>query len=85
MVTSENGARDALSTSRAQACRALVVWSRYQLAAASGVPKRRLARFASGDSAPQQRAISAVRATLVAAGVAFTNGDAPGICLRRGY
>ena len=85
MTTSENGANDAPSTSQAQASRALVVSSRYQLVVASGVPKRRLARFASGDSAPQQRAISAVRATLVAAGVAFTNGDAPGICLRRGY
>jgi hypothetical protein len=85
MVTSENGTSGALSPSQAQACRALVVWSRYRLAAASGVPKRKLARFASGDSAPQQRAISEARAAFEAAGVAFTNGAAPGIRLRRGW
>jgi transcriptional regulator with XRE-family HTH domain len=84
MVTSENGTRDALSTSRGQVCRALVVWSRYQLAVASGVPKRTLARFESGDSAPQRRTLSAVRAAFESAGVAFTDGAAPGIRLRRG-
>jgi len=84
MTTGENGTSDALSTSPAPACRALVVWSRHQLAVASGVPKRRPARFASGDSAPQRRTLSEVHATLESAGVAFTNGAAPGIRLRRG-
>jgi len=84
MTTSENGTSDALSTSRAQAGRALVVWSRHQLAVASGVPKRRLARFASADSAPQRRTLSEVRVAFESAGVAFTNGAAPGIRLRRG-
>jgi len=94
MVTSEDGTRGALSTSRAQACRAQVIWLRYQLAAASGVPKRRLARctsgdrapqqLTSGDSAPQQRAIAEACAAFESAGVAFTSGTAPGIRLRRG-
>jgi hypothetical protein len=85
MVTSENATSGALSPLRAQACRALVVWSRYRFAAASGVPKRRLARCASGDSAPQQRAISEVRAAFESAGVAFTTGAAPGVRLRRSW
>jgi hypothetical protein len=87
MTTSEND-NDALSTSQAQtqtqACRALVVWSRYQLAVASGVPKRRLAGFARGDSVPQRRAIPEVRAAFEAAGVALNDDVAPGIRLRRG-
>jgi hypothetical protein len=84
MTTSENGTSDAPSTSQAQASRALVVSSRYQLVAASGVPKRRLARFTSGDSAPQQRTIPEVRAAIESAGAAFTDGDVPGIRFRRG-
>jgi hypothetical protein len=80
MTTSGNG-NDVLSTSQVQTCRALVVWSRYQLAVASGVPERRLARFASGDSASQQRAIPEVRAAFEFAGVAFNDEDAPVIRL----
>ena len=62
-----------------------MVWSRYQLLGCeSGVPKRRLAGFASGDSAPQRRAIPEVRAAFESAGVAFNEKDAPGIRLWRG-
>jgi hypothetical protein len=71
MATSENG-NDALSTSQAQTCRTLVVWSRYQLA------------VASGGSAPQRRAIPEFRAAFESVSVAFNDEDAPGIRLRRG-
>jgi hypothetical protein len=49
---------------------------------ASGVPKRRLARFASGDSAPWRHAIPEVCTTFESAGVAFNDAEEPGIRLR---
>jgi len=36
-----------------------------------------------GEGAPQQRTLVAVAAALEAAGVEFTNGDAPGVRLRK--
>jgi len=83
MTTGKNG-NDAVSTSQALTCRALVVGSRNRLAVSSGGPKRRFARFASGDSAPQRRAPSEVRAAFESAGVAFNGEDAPGTLLRQG-
>lgn len=51
MTPGIKGTDNVHSTSRAQICRALVVWSRSHLAAVSTVLKRWPARFSSGDSA----------------------------------
>jgi len=53
------------------------------LAEKSGVPKRTLARFEGEGSVPRASTIAAVRTALEAAGVEFTNGDAPGVRLRK--
>ena len=52
------------------------------LAGASGVPVRTLARLEADEGSPQKRTIAAIRAALEAAGVEFTNGEAPGVRLR---
>jgi len=72
-----------------RAARALVGWSRRQLGARSGVSLnivkvleqdgRAMASFFQTE---QVGAVAAIRATLEAAGVEFTNEDAPGVRVR---
>lgn len=66
-----------------RAARALLGWSREQLSAACSTPIRTLDRLEKGEGAPQQRTLAAVAAALEAAGVVFTNGDEPGVKLRK--
>lgn len=47
------------------------------------MPVRTLDRLEKGEGAPQQRTILAICIALEAAGVEFTNGDAPGVRLTR--
>ncbi len=58
-------------------------WSRDRLSAESGVPKRTLAGFEGGETAPRAGTLQAIRAAFEAAGVEFTNGDTPGVRLRK--
>ena len=66
-----------------RAARALLGWSREQLSAACATPIRTLDRLEKGEGAPQRRTLAAVAAALEAAGVVFTNGDEPGVKLRK--
>jgi transcriptional regulator with XRE-family HTH domain len=84
MSASDNGTKFAILPAHARAGRALLGWSQDQLVAASNVPKRTLVRFELGDGTPQRRTLTAIRAALEAAGVEFTNGDAPGVRLKTG-
>ncbi|NKE43643.1 helix-turn-helix transcriptional regulator [Roseomonas frigidaquae] len=69
-----------------RAARALVGWSRPQLASAAGTTERTLARIEGADTAPRDSTIAAIRAALEAAGVDFIaeNGGGPGVRLRKG-
>ncbi|WP_237182118.1 helix-turn-helix transcriptional regulator [Roseomonas marmotae] len=69
-----------------RAARGLLGWSQDQLAAASGVPKRTVARLELGEGTPQRRTLAAIRTALEAAGVIFVeeNGEGPGVRLRKG-
>ena len=80
MDASENGTE--VVAAQYRAARALLGWSQDRLVAMSGVPKRTVVRLEIGEGAPQRRTLAAVRAALEAAGVEFTNGDAPGVRLR---
>lgn len=82
MDASENGINKAITPEQVRAGRALLGWSQDQLVGASSIPKRTLARFELGEGDPQRRTIEAIRTALEAAGVEFTNGDAPGVRLR---
>lgn len=72
-----------ISPAQLRAARALVDWSREALAASSGTTVRTLARIESGETEPRLSTVSVIRSALEAAGVEFTNGDAPGVRLRR--
>ena len=48
------------------------------------VAKATIANFELGKRAPYDRTLDDVSAALAAAGVEFTNGDEPGVKLRKG-
>jgi transcriptional regulator with XRE-family HTH domain len=73
----------AIIAAQCRAARGLIGWSRDKLAENSGVPTRTLSDFELSATAPRQRTVAAVRTALEAAGVEFTNGDAPGVRLRK--
>lgn len=83
MTASKDGIKIAILAAQVRAGRALLAWSQDQLVQASGVPKRTLARLELGEGEPQRRTMDAIRAALEAAGVEFTNGDAPGVKMAR--
>jgi transcriptional regulator with XRE-family HTH domain len=68
-----------------RAARALIGWSRDDLAAQSGATVRTLARIESDQTAARDRTMAAIRAALEAAGVEFIeeNGGGPGVRLRK--
>ncbi len=83
MDASENGKYSAILPGQVRAARALLDWSREQLSGVCGVPPRTLHRLERGEGEPQRRTVEAIRAALEAAGVVFTNGDEPGVKLRK--
>jgi transcriptional regulator with XRE-family HTH domain len=56
---------------------------RGDLAAAARVAHATLADFEGGKRQPYPRTLAAIRTALETAGIEFTNGDAPGVRLRR--
>ena len=58
-------------------------WGTRELARAAGVSLETIGRFKRKD-AVRNPTIQTMRAALEAAGVEFTNGDAPGVRLRKG-
>jgi hypothetical protein len=58
--------------------RAALNWSLAELAAAVGVHRTRFLKYAGSEEAVQ-----AIQRALEAAGVEFTNGDEPGVKLRK--
>jgi transcriptional regulator with XRE-family HTH domain len=75
--------KDAIVPAQSRAGRALLDWSREKLAAESGVPSRTVADFELSNTAPRATTTAAIRTALETAGVEFTNGDAPGVRLRK--
>jgi transcriptional regulator with XRE-family HTH domain len=66
-----------------RAARALIGWSQEQLAIASKVAKATIANFELSKRTPYDRTLDDLVAALEAAGVEFTNGDQPGVRLRK--
>jgi transcriptional regulator with XRE-family HTH domain len=68
-----------------KAARALLRWSQEDLAAQAGLSVPTIRRFeAPGKSRVSGEARLKMEAALEAAGIVFTNGDEPGVRLRRG-
>ena len=66
-----------------RAARALIGWSQEQLASSSKVAKATIANFELGKRVPYDRTLDDISAALEAAGVEFTNGDEPGVKMRK--
>ncbi len=67
-----------------RAARALVGWTRDELATAAGTTSRTLARLEAGETEARSSTARAIRAALESAGVVFVepNGLGPGVRLR---
>lgn len=73
-----------VSIRQVKAARALLGWSQRDLAENSGVSEPTIKRLEAGDGqlGGRESTVAAIRAALEQAGVAFTNGDSPGVRLR---
>ena len=89
MPATPNDTLYAISAGQVRAARALVGMTREQLAEASGVPMRTVARMEMEEGTPRRGTLSAIRAALEAAGIEFIseNGGGPGVRLahRQGF
>lgn len=70
---------------QSKAARALIDWSREDLAGASKVSVRTVVDFERGARQPIPATLAAIRAALEAAGVIFveSNGEGPGVRLKK--
>ncbi len=72
-----------MSPAQCRMARAGIGWGVRDLAAAAAVAMGTLVDFETGKRIPQPRTLAAIRTALEAAGVTFTNGDEPGVKLKR--
>lgn len=75
----------AITSEQVRAARALLRWEQKDLAEASKISLPAIKRLETilGPLAAQARTIDALKVAFASAGVEFTNGDAPGVRLRR--
>ena len=66
-----------------RAARAMLEWSRDDLAVAAKVARRTVVDFERGARSPYDRTLADIRLALEAAGIEFTDDDAPGVRLRQ--
>jgi transcriptional regulator with XRE-family HTH domain len=73
----------AISAAQLRAARGLLGWSQSDLAEAAKIGRATIADFESGKRDPYARTLDELRSALEAAGVEFTNGEQPGVRLKR--
>jgi transcriptional regulator with XRE-family HTH domain len=80
-----NGMKEDIRPEQIRAARALIDWTREDLAKASGVTIRTLARIENSQTVPRLATLQALTAALETAGVEFIpeNGSGPGVRLAR--
>jgi len=66
-----------------RAARGLLGWTQGQLAEAADVAVATVKGMEAGRSRPRRATVQAIQRALEAAGVEFTNGDQPGVRMRR--
>ena len=74
--------KPSITPAQCRAARALLDWSQERLSEASGVGSKTIVDFEQGKRKPFARTIRDLRETFEAAGIEFTNGDAPGLRLK---
>ena len=72
-----------MTPAQCRMARAGIGWGVRDLASAASVAGSTLVDFEAGRRHPHPRTLTAIRAALEAAGVEFTNGDSPGVKLRK--
>lgn len=74
-----------LTSEHVRAARALLRWDQKDLAERSSVPLSSVKRLEMrpGPLAAQGRTIAALQSALESAGITFSNGDEPGVKLRK--
>jgi transcriptional regulator with XRE-family HTH domain len=72
-----------LLPAQCRAARALLSWSQAELAKKASVSKQTLVDFERGARQPYPRTLADIRSALEVAGVEFTNGDSPGVRLKK--
>lgn len=77
--------KNAITAAQCRAARAMVEWSRKELARAARVAERTIIDFERGARQPIPATIAALHAALETAGVEFIaeNGGGPGVRLRK--
>ena len=76
-------ALDVITPEQCRAARAFVGMSQPNLAEKVGVSLSTISNFENGRSVPYSKNMRDIIATLEAAGVEFTNGDQPGVRMKR--
>jgi transcriptional regulator with XRE-family HTH domain len=71
-----------ITPAQCRAARALLDWSQEHLSEKSGVGAKTIVDFEQGKRSPFARTIRDLQEALEAAGIEFTNGDAPGLRLK---
>jgi transcriptional regulator with XRE-family HTH domain len=72
-----------MKAEQCRGARAMLEMSREELARRASVPERSVADFEAGRRQPAASTLQAMRRALESAGVIFTDGDEPGVKLRR--
>ena len=72
-----------LTPDQSRAARGLLDWSQAQLASQSNLSESTVRDFEKGRRIPSVNNLAAIQKALEAAGVEFTNGDQPGVRLRK--
>jgi transcriptional regulator with XRE-family HTH domain len=73
-----------MTPAQSRAARGLIDWSQTELAARSNLSESTIRDFEKGRRLPSPNNLAAIQRALEAAGVEFTNGDQPGVRLRKG-
>jgi transcriptional regulator with XRE-family HTH domain len=73
----------AISPAQCRAARGLIAMDQADLAEAASVSRNVIIDFEKGRRVPTRNNLAAIQRVLEKAGVEFTNGDAPGVRLRK--
>ena len=71
------------SAAQCRGARGMLAWNQGQLADAANVSRMTVVEFEGGRRAPHPNNLAAIRTALEAAGVVFTDGEEPGVRLRK--
>ena len=83
LIKKSTSAISELTPAQCRAARGLVDMTQIDLANAASVTKNVIIDFEKGRRVPTRNNLAAIQRVLEEAGVEFTNGDAPGVRLRK--